>query len=225
MRGRDSDASFRRESFYRTARGANAYGQRLELGTTADTATRLGRNPACSSLRRLGSAHNLRAWKILEAPGGDVAKQFAEAQTVVAEPVGVPTLIGRVGHSFDQALRAQRAQPRRQDVGGDPLRRAQELVEVPLAAEQVPHEQQRPAIADDVQGAGDGTVGATHRSRCFRAPHDRPFYLPSARVAIESLHNASDVAGAGVTARAASGTQSRARSLRPSSAYDHKTRS
>ena len=32
------------------------------------------------------------------------APQFAEAQTVVAEPVGVPPLIGRVGRLFDQAL-------------------------------------------------------------------------------------------------------------------------
>src|SRR5262249_57320410 len=128
----------------------------------------------------------------------------AEAQTLVAEPVGVPPVIGRVGRLLDQALRAQRAQPRRQDVGGDPLRRAQELVEVPPAAQQVPHDQQGPAIADEVQGAGDGTVGATHRPRFLRALHNPTFYLHSASFAIHYLHSASDVAGGWFTAPAPS---------------------
>lgn len=60
--------------------------------------------PARSSLHRLDSTHDLRAREVLQAPRGDVAEQFAEAQTVVAEPVGVPPLIGRVGRLFDQAL-------------------------------------------------------------------------------------------------------------------------
>src|SRR5262249_48887773 len=135
----------------------------------------------------------------------------AEAQTVVAEPVGVPPLIGRVGRLLDHALRAQRAQPRRQDVGGDPLRPAQELVEVPPAAQQVAHDQQRPAIADEVQRAGDGTVGATHLPRLLRALHHPTFYLRSASFAIQYLHSASDVAGAWFTARAPSVTPLQAR--------------
>src|SRR5262249_2537518 len=143
------------------------------------------RTTSSSSLRRFGSAHNLRAGKVFQAPGGDVAKQFAEAQTGAAEPVGVPPLVGPVRRFLDQALRAQRAQPRREDVGGYPLRRAQEIVEILLAAQQVAHDQQRPPIANDVQGPGDGTVGATQPPRLLPALHHPAFYLPSASVSIE----------------------------------------
>ncbi|MBV8230509.1 MAG: hypothetical protein JO329_11045 [Planctomycetaceae bacterium] len=55
-------------------------------------------------------------------------------------------------------------------------------------------------MADDVQGARDRTIGATHRPRFLRALHNPEFYLPSASVAIEFLQKASDEAGAGAFA-------------------------
>jgi hypothetical protein len=60
---------------------------------------------------------------------------------------------------------AQGAQPRRQNVCGYSLRRAQEIVEVPLATQQVTHDQQRPAIADDVQV--DATAQSERRTCLF----------------------------------------------------------
>src|SRR5262249_17474167 len=108
-----------------------------------------------------------------------------ESPTVAAEPVGEPPPIGWVPCFLDQALRAHRAQPRRQDVGGYPLGRAQEVLKIPLAAYKVAHDQQRPAIANEVQRTSDGTVGASHRPRFLAALHHSPFYLPSASVSIE----------------------------------------
>ncbi|MBV8232075.1 MAG: aldehyde dehydrogenase family protein [Planctomycetaceae bacterium] len=91
-------------------------------GRAACSATHSGGDSAHSSLGQVDSVQNPRPWKVFEAPGGDVAEQFAQTQAVVAELVGVSPLIGWVRRLLDPALRAQGAQPRRQDVGGYSLR-------------------------------------------------------------------------------------------------------
>src|SRR5262249_46633212 len=134
----------------------------LERSSIPDTArrkfipsfgTKFFTDPPGSSLRRFDFAPDPRAGEGFEAPGGGVAQEFDEAGTRGAQPVSVPPLIRRVWRFLDPALLAQGVQPGRQDVGGYPFGRAQELVEIPLAAHEVAHDQQRPAIADDVQGA------------------------------------------------------------------------
>src|SRR5262245_21205797 len=136
---------------------------------------RFPRNNPGSPLRRFHSAHDLRAGKVFQAPGGDIAEQFDQAPTGAAEPIRVPPPIGELSRFLEQALRAHHAQPRRQDVGGYPFRRAQEVLEIALAAHKVAHDQHRPAIANEVQRTGDGTVGPAPRARFLVAFHQLNF--------------------------------------------------
>ena len=131
-----------------------------------------------------GSVESSRSWKVLQAPGGDVAEQFAQTQTGVAELVGVSPPIGGVRRSFDPALLAQRVQPRRENICGYSLGRAQEILEVPLASQQVTHDQERPTIANDVQGARDGTIGTTLRLRFLLMLHHPDFNLRFASIVL-----------------------------------------
>src|SRR5262249_39465906 len=67
--------------------------------------------------------------------------------------------------AFDQTLLLEPLQSLREQVGGDLLWRAEKLAVARLAGQQVAHDQQRPAIADQVQGAGHRAVGAPLSAR------------------------------------------------------------
>src|SRR5437899_3621464 len=138
----------------------------------------------CSASRRrqLDPFQNLRCRKVFVPPAGNVAEQFAKVESFFRESVSATPLIGRVGHFLDKPVLPQRPETRREDVRGDPLRRAEELVEVPLTAQQVTHDEQRPAVADEIQRTGHGTVRAARRPYLLPgfAVHRREFYLPYA---------------------------------------------
>ena len=79
-----------------------------------------------------------------------------------------PALVGQVvldaqwvltvRDAADEALALQAFESVGQDVRGDVFGRGQEVAVASLAEKQVADEQQGPAIADDVEGRGDGAM-------------------------------------------------------------------
>lgn len=124
-----------------------------------------------SSLRPSHLAHDPRTRKVLGAPVCNVAQQVAKAHSFPGKPVAVAPLIGGLRFFFDQAELAQSSQPGGEDVRGDSLGRLQEIIEVPAPAQEVTHDQERPAVSNDVESARDRTVGSATRFGFFPALH------------------------------------------------------
>src|SRR5919202_456573 len=110
----------------------------------------------------------LRARELRQAPGGERVDGRAERAAAVGQLVLDARRALAVGAAFDEAFALQALQALGQDVGRDLLGRIEKLAETALAGQQVADHQQRPAIADHVEGAGDRTGGAPPRRARLR---------------------------------------------------------
>ena len=72
--------------------------------------------------------------------------------------------MGAVPDASDQQVLLEAVEALGQDVGGDRFRRGEQLAEALAAAQEIADEEKRPAVTDQIEGAGD---------RARRAPRMR----------------------------------------------------
>lgn len=103
---------------------------------------------------------------MLQAPGGEREQCWLQGQSTVSEMIGSATAMVRIGAWFDESVFGELREAVGKYVGGNALRRCQEFVEARFPPEEeVANDEECPAVADQVQRAGDGTRGAVHGSQ------------------------------------------------------------
>ncbi len=98
------------------------------------------------------------AWEVLHAPVGERIDGVSQRPAFVGQVVFDAQWVLTVRDAADEALALQTFESVGQDVRGDVFGRGQEVAVAELAEKQVADEQQGPAIADDVEGRGDGAT-------------------------------------------------------------------
>ena len=101
-----------------------------------------------------------RAGILREAPLSHRVQHRCEAAAAFGQAVLVARRVGAVRHGLDQAGGLEASQPLGQDIGGDVLGGLEEVAEARLAGEQITHDEQSPAIAEEVEGVSDGAERA-----------------------------------------------------------------
>ena len=115
-----------------------------------------------------GGGEGLGAGEVGEAPAGegdeDVAQGLAGGGELVVEASAV-LLIGGLG---DEALLVEVLEAVGEDVGGDAFGGGEEFIEALLAEEEIAHDEDGPAVAEEVERARDRAGGAAGRAFRFR---------------------------------------------------------
>src|SRR5207245_8218673 len=101
-----------------------------------------------------GQPQASRTGEVRHAPCRHGIQYAAEPAALVRQVVLGPRRTLAVGDALDQALLFEPLQPLGQQVGRDLLLRGEKLAVAGLAGQQIAHDQQRPAIAEQVQRAG-----------------------------------------------------------------------
>lgn len=96
-----------------------------------------------------------RAWDMLIGPAAHLAQQGMERSPHLGEAIVISDWALLVRRSLHQAGSFHFLEPVGEDVRGDPLGRGQELRIARFAGEQVAQDDERPAIADNVERGSD----------------------------------------------------------------------
>jgi hypothetical protein len=94
----------------------------------------------------------------VQAPAGQLAHDGPESDAVGRQLVDLGGSRWRQAALDDDLTRLEILQARRQDVGADPRQRVGEVGVALGALQQLADDQQRPALADQLERVGDGAV-------------------------------------------------------------------
>src|SRR5262245_37892384 len=94
---------------------------------------------------------------VSRAPLGEGADDHAELPTLVREVVFRPRRMLGVELAGDEPLLLHQLEPLGEQVRRDALQRRLEILELAVPAEEVANDEQRPALADHLEGFRDGT--------------------------------------------------------------------
>ena len=109
----------------------------------------------------VASVWRARVGDVGQAPVAQGAHGRRERSAGLGEVVVPAAGVVPVRGAGDQAGLLEALETVGQDVGGNALDGSEELAVARLAAQQVADDQQRPAVAEQVEGTGDGTGGAS----------------------------------------------------------------
>jgi hypothetical protein len=111
-----------------------------------------------AEVRRASSPALLRkpSAGVTHAPFHHCPQDRPELFTLRRQPVFDPGRVIAVPTGRDDAGLDEPLQSIRKDVGRNAFRRTEELGKASLASDQIANHQERPSIADDIQGARDG---------------------------------------------------------------------
>jgi uncharacterized damage-inducible protein DinB len=115
-----------------------------------------------------------RAGDVSVRPRGHFAKDREEVGSARSQTVLVSDRVSLIRRASDNAGSLQASEAIGQDVGRDPLERPGELAVTDLPKqEQVPDDQERPAVADQVQSVGNRTDGPISEGQSVRSTGHR----------------------------------------------------
>jgi hypothetical protein len=120
----------------------------------AAVAAEIGANVAAAAGVKRESWRAARRRVVAVAPFHEHDQRGRELAALVGEGVSRPTGARLVGKPFEHAFVAKALEPAREDVGSDP-EAVLELLEALRAEDCVAEDQERPALADDLQRSGD----------------------------------------------------------------------
>jgi hypothetical protein len=93
------------------------------------------------------------------APLPERAEDRAECSSLFGEQILGARRVGGVKPALDHAAFLELLEPSGQNAGRESRERIAEILKAPGAIQQeIAEDEDRPAIADEVEGAGDGTV-------------------------------------------------------------------
>src|SRR4051812_10339661 len=100
------------------------------------------------------------AFKMIQAPLADGSDDRPERPSGIGERVVLAAGVAPIERAGYQPRLFEALEPVCQDVGGDAFGRREELPVATLAQQQIPDDEQRPAVPEEIQRAGDGAARA-----------------------------------------------------------------